>query len=73
MLESLKDSLEPNSEESTQFLEIVSEIFIMAFGPGKVEARAVPDPELLVSPPDGWQLHQGSGSGGVYMYKGVSC
>lgn len=53
MLESLKDSLEPNSEESTQFLEIVSEIFIMAFGPGKVEARAVPDPELLVSPPDG--------------------
>lgn len=53
MLESLKDSLEPNSEESTQFLEIVSEIFIMAFGPGKVEARAGPDPELLVSPPDG--------------------
>lgn len=53
MLESLKDSLEPNSEESTQFLEIVSEIFIMAFGPGKVEARVVPDPELLVSPPDG--------------------
>lgn len=53
MLESLKDSLEPNSEESMQFLEIVSEIFIMAFRPGKVEARAVPDSELLVSPPDG--------------------
>lgn len=49
MLESLKDSLEPNSEESSEFLEIVSEIFFMAFGPGKVEQRAVPDPELMVS------------------------
>ncbi|XP_056020025.1 deubiquitinase MYSM1-like [Ostrea edulis] len=31
MLESLKDSLEPNSDESTQFLEIVREIFTALF------------------------------------------
>ena len=37
MLESLQDSLEPNSEESSHFLEIVREIFTSAFGAGKEE------------------------------------
>ncbi|XP_062578565.1 histone H2A deubiquitinase MYSM1-like [Saccostrea cucullata] len=50
MLESLKDSLEPNSDESTQFVEIVREIFSAAFTSEKdIQSQIIELQEITVN------------------------